>query len=435
MSDEMPRLFLTPRRVCLAEGRENVLEVLIRVQAAAADSTKTRKHLGLNLALVLDRSGSMEGYALEEAKRCAAMVIRRLRPTDRAAIVIYDQRIEVLVPSAEIADRDRFLRAIAGVYAGGSTDLHGGWLAGAREVQPHAAPDTLSRVLLLSDGQANQGVLDVMEIARDVTQLAEAGVSTSTYGLGSGFNENLMAAMALCGRGLAHYGETAEDLREPFETELDLLDAICARNLVLRVSAAPDVEVEILNDYEKLSAGGWRLPDLADGAEAWALTRIRVARPMPPLQELFSVEVAYDDLNGQSYRLSVPPLVLPVVPAAEAGATAENELMARRSAEVEASALQEQARAAVATGDWEAAKAIVDRARDLASASSWIARVVESLDALIGERDAARFGKEAKLAAVRMGRRLAATEEEAAPSAEERSYLRRRQWQGRGVKR
>ena len=433
MTDAMPRLFVTPRRPCLAGGSENVIEALVRVQAPDVDPSRSRKRLGLNLALVLDRSGSMEGRPLEEAKRSAAMVVRRLRPTDRAAIVVYDQRIGVLVPSTEIGDRERFLRAIASIRSGGQTDLHGGWLAGAGEAARHVAPDVLSRVLLLSDGQANHGLLDGREIARQVTELAGAGVSTSTYGLGNGFNEDLMAAIAHFGRGLAHYGETADDLREPFETELDLLDAICARNLVLRVYPSPGVGIGVLNDYEMLPVGGWVLPDLADAAEAWALVRLRVERPTPPAQPLFAAEVAYQDLEGRPYRLSIPPVTLPVVSAEDASAAPEEEIVVRRLAEVEAARLQEEARAAVANGDWAGAKAIVGRARALAAQSPWVGGVAESLDQLLAERDAARFAKEAKLASVRMGRRLASRVETSALDApEEPAFLRRKRWQGKG---
>jgi Ca-activated chloride channel homolog len=433
MTDPTPRLFITPRRPCLAEGSENLLEALVRIQAPDADATHARTRLRLNLALVLDRSGSMDGRPLEEAKRSAAMVVRRLRPSDRAAIVVYDQRIDVLVASAEIGDRERFLRAIAGIRSGGQTDLHGGWLAGAGEASRHVAPDVLSRVLLLSDGQANHGLLDGQEIARQVTELAEAGVSTSTYGLGNGFNEDLMAAIAHFGRGLAHYGETADDLREPFETELDLLDAICARNLVLRVYPSPGVGIGVLNDYEILRTGGFVLPDLADGAEAWALVRLRVERPTPPEQALFAAEVAYQDLEGRPYRLSIPPITLPVVSPEEASAAPEEEIVVRRLAEVEAARLQEEARAAVANGDWAGAKAIVARARALAAKSPWVGGVAESLDALVAERDAARFAKEAKLASGRMGRRLASSLEASDLDArEEPSFLRRKRWQGKG---
>jgi Ca-activated chloride channel family protein len=106
--------------------------------------------------------------------------------------------------------------------------------------------------------------------------MADAGVGTSTYGLGQGFNEELMTAMARAGRGNAYYGQTAEDLMDPFREEFDLMSALCARRLRLAVAPARGVRVEILNQYRTDAEGRTMLLDLAYGGEAWAVMRLTV---------------------------------------------------------------------------------------------------------------------------------------------------------------
>ena len=99
-------------------------------------------------------------------------------------------------------------------------------MAGAEQASINQRKADVSRVLLLSDGGANRGLTDPAKIAQACGRMAKAGVSTSTYGLGGGFNEELMSAMAEAGRGNAYYGATAADLKDPFEAEFDLLRAL-----------------------------------------------------------------------------------------------------------------------------------------------------------------------------------------------------------------
>ena len=99
--------------------------------------------------------------------------------------------------------------AINTIETGGMTNLFDGWRLGRQEVEKFKNNKSLNRILILSDGNANVGNLDIDDISRACSLAADDGVSTSTYGLGNNFNELLMLKMADSGRGKGYYGDTS----------------------------------------------------------------------------------------------------------------------------------------------------------------------------------------------------------------------------------
>jgi Ca-activated chloride channel family protein len=430
-----PTLLITPRRAALLAPHDNELDVLVRVQAPQAPA-ELPKRQPLHLALVIDRSGSMAGQPLEQAKRCAEFVLEGLLPTDRLSVVAYDDEAQTLVPAVELRDKDAVRRAIRQIDEGGRTNLHGGWLQGAETLAPHTHDRLTSRVILLSDGCANRGITEHDPIYAQCAELARAGVTTSTYGLGRSFNEELMIGMARHGLGSSYYGQTAEDLMDPFREEFALLNALCARRLHLAVTPAPGVSVKMLNDYGTAGTDAWLLPDLAFGGEAWAVVRLRVpsgsgAAADPIALAAFSVR--YTTLDGEPRTIPLQSLALPALPASAFNAIAEDELVARRAGELEVARLQGAARTAAQQGDWSAVDVALRRAERFAATNPWVAAALGELRALAARKDDVMFAKESAYSARRMSSRLAAHSEllnahDAAPSA---SYLRRKANQGK----
>jgi len=436
----LPTLLATPRRPALLAEHDNTLEVLVRLQAPDAPAELPQRN-PLHLSLVIDRSGSMSGRPLAEARRCAEFVLDGLLPTDRLALVVYDDDVDTLVPAVPVGDgREVIRRAIRQIADGGSTNLHGGWHQGVATLLPYVSPQSVSRVILLSDGCANAGLVDPQAIWQQCVEFAGAGIGTSTYGLGSGFNEELMIGMARAGHGASYYGESADDLMDPFREEFDLLNALCARRLELQIETAPGVKVTMLNDYAAAGDTAWRLPDLAYGGEAWAVLRFKVPKKLVAAGEghaagvtLGTIALRYTGIDGEPRAIQPQACALPVLPASAFGAISDDELVLRRMSELEAADLQVKARRAAMAGDWDTVMRLLRKAEKLGSDNPWIAAVVVELRKLAERRDEAMFAKASAYGSQRMQSRLAAREEIGdANVGEQATYLRRKSHQGRG---
>lgn len=429
-----PTMLITPRRAALLAGHKNELDVLVRVQAPPAP-VELSKRKPLHLAIVIDRSGSMSGQPLEEAKRCAEFVLGGLDHADRLTIVAYDNKVHTLYPPLYAVAKQTITEAIRGIDSGGSTNLHGGWFQGAENLSPHVGEDSISRVILLSDGCANQGLTDPDQIYAQCAEFARAGISTSTYGLGNDFNEDLMIGMARHGQGNSYYGRTADDLLDPFREEFDLLNALYARRLRLEVEPAPGVQVQLLNDYVEDGNLAWQLPNLAFGGEAWAVLRLRVPalEASDVAKALASVSLRYTGLDGEPRAIQPRELALAALPTAAYGAVAEDELVMRRADELAVAGLQRRARDSARSGDWNDVGLALRDAEEIGKRNPWVAVAVGELRKLANEKNAAVFAKEAAFGARRMSSRLAPCVEMLVPesSAGSPSYLRRKSAQGK----
>jgi Ca-activated chloride channel family protein len=245
-SNALPRLEIHPLKKGLPRGEPLSTKALVRLVSEAAVTEQVKQRPPIDLAIVIDRSGSMSGEPLAAALGCAANLIRGLRETDRVAVVVFDNQVNVLQPLAQVADRESVCKVLSEVRAGGSTALFAGWEEGARQLAPFTSANRTSRVILLTDGQANQGVTNADEIAAKVAELAKAGVTTSTVGLGDSFNEHLLGKMADAGEGQAHYGQRPEDLEEGFAEEFAILSRAHLRQVELRVTAGEGVVAKVL---------------------------------------------------------------------------------------------------------------------------------------------------------------------------------------------
>jgi Ca-activated chloride channel family protein len=187
----------------------------------------------INVALVLDRSGSMSGRPLESAKDAAERFISFLAPQDRLSVVAFDDTVTTLFGPAAAGNASA-VPTIRQLQPRGSTNLSGGWLRGLQLVQQQLVDGT-NRVVLLTDGQANQGVVDVGQLV-SMSGAGSAGrVSTTCIGLGPNFNEDLLEPMARAGGGNYWFVEGDDQMTAIFENEIKGLVALSAQNVEVTV--------------------------------------------------------------------------------------------------------------------------------------------------------------------------------------------------------
>jgi Ca-activated chloride channel family protein len=197
----------------------------------------------VNVAFVIDRSGSMQGSRIAQAREAAITAIRRLDQNDIASVVIFDDKIEMLVPAQPVADHNVFADRIRQVAARGSTAIYGGVTEGAHAVRKNKDNKRLNRVVLLSDGLANVGPRNPSDFETLGRDLLAEGISVSTIGLGMGYNEDLMLKLARASDGNHTFVGDATDLIQVFNKEFDDVLGSCAQTVSIDVEMNPGVRV------------------------------------------------------------------------------------------------------------------------------------------------------------------------------------------------
>lgn len=261
----------------LRGSHETYLAVTLNADAVA----KAHARPALNVAVVIDRSGSMAGEKLAHAKQAARQLLAQLGPDDRFSIISYGSDVSVVFASQKATGTAREAAGIAidRIYDDGGTNLSGGLAAGKAELLGTPEVGAISRVVLISDGMANEGVIGRDELAALAAQTAEHGVSITTIGVGLDFDERTMTSIAVSGRGNYYFVEDAAQLAQIFDSELTKLGATMATNVEVDIAPAPGVEIlEALGYPTYRTAHGVRIPvaDLHAGEQRKIVLRVRV---------------------------------------------------------------------------------------------------------------------------------------------------------------
>ncbi|NQT40466.1 MAG: VWA domain-containing protein, partial [Planctomycetes bacterium] len=198
-------------------------EAVLQVGLATPRIVKTKKMPPLNLALVIDHSGSMSGERIENLKKALLAFVGKLRDTDVVSIIGFNQEAAVLLAPTKRANLDRIHQVIETISAGGSTNMHAGLMLGYQQAREHFDKQKTNRVILLTDGIANTGVTEPERIVADSLKHNEHGVDLSTIGLGNDLNHRLLRQLAKSGRGMIHFVGDSEDIQKTFIDELDSL--------------------------------------------------------------------------------------------------------------------------------------------------------------------------------------------------------------------
>lgn len=233
----------------------------------------------MNIAIVLDRSGSMaDERKIDYAKSALATLIRQLSPQDILSVVIYDDVVEVVREAGKARNREALVRQINGIHPRGSTNLGGGLIEGLRQVSLNASKTCVNRVILFSDGLANQGITDPSALNTVARRHRHQGISVTTMGVGLDYNENLMTGLAEHGGGRYYFIESPRSIAHILGKEFESLTAILAQNATLEITLGRGFEVADVIGYTWEQKGTTcRIPlgDLSSGQTQDIIVELR----------------------------------------------------------------------------------------------------------------------------------------------------------------
>ena len=279
-------------------------EVIVQVEVEARKSDDVRR-APMNLAIVLDRSGSMEGAKLEKARQAAAMAIDKLADDDIFSLVTYDDQTDLLISPERVGGRDHReeLKArIHRIQAGGSTALHAGVVLGSKQVRRFFEKERVNRVILLSDGIANVGPSSTSALAGLGRELRGDGIAVSTIGLGDDYNEDLMTALAEASNANYYYVKDAEKLPGIFAEELGAARSLLARNIVIRIQAPDGVRLKEIVGRPDIACGDRvveiKMPELFGSEKRRFLVRCLAEGKTADAIEAAAVELNYATVSG-----------------------------------------------------------------------------------------------------------------------------------------
>lgn len=234
----------------------------VRLMLTLGGGEVKAKKTPVNLSLVIDKSGSMQGEKIAKVKEAACMIAGMLKPYDIFSLVAFNDKAEVIVPAAKGADLDGFENLITKIMATGNTNLDEGYRVGL-ELACECNGIGTSRVVILSDGQANVGQTSPVELAKLARGFREKEISTTTFGVGYDFDENLLALIAEEGGGSANFIEHPYQAAEVFREELDDLRSIVCTGTTVRFNPAQSVVSYVqLNNYPETDSQGWLIGDI-----------------------------------------------------------------------------------------------------------------------------------------------------------------------------
>ncbi len=297
--------------VAIEKDKSAYLHVLIDLKAPLVVKN-IKKRAPLNIALVIDRSGSMdEAKKLDYAIKAGKELVKALDVNDRIALVQYDSKVDVLSPLQKANNKDALIKKIEGIRANGMTFLSGGLEEGIRQLNS-TKNEGMNRVILLSDGLANEGITDAAGVSRIGSNAKERGIAVTTVGLGRDYDERLMQLLAQRGGGQYYYVRDSEDLPAFFRQELGSVANSFTKNI--RVNFKPNRSVTDYKVYGYVTSGAKEnvavaTNDLSSEEVRQILVSVRInPEKATKIQNIGTVDVSFELAadNKQSRKISLP---------------------------------------------------------------------------------------------------------------------------------
>lgn len=282
-------------------------EIFLMVKFAVPEQEMSETRPDLSLSMVLDRSGSMSSEGkMENSLDAAAYGATLLRPGDQLAVVEYDDIVTTLWPLSKVTSPQMVQEIIRTLAPRGGTNLCGGMNGGIAELKRDSS-ESLKRVILLSDGLANQGVVNPEAIASYARDAYRSGITVSTMGVGLDYNEDLMQAIAEAGGGNYFFIEDPAQIKELFAREMAGLFQTVAQNITLAVEGTEVVSsLSVVGEKKAVK----KISSLYGGAEQTVLFKIKLKSGRTGKTSLGKLKIAYSTPQSEKREELIYNLVL-----------------------------------------------------------------------------------------------------------------------------
>lgn len=319
---------------------------------------------------ILPQQQAQYSTKMSRVKDAAIKAIGLLQEDDRFGIVSFDGSVTVVMESTLATPQAKAsaIAKIKALAAGSSTALHAGWKCAAQMVCQNLDAKTVNRVLLLTDGEATDGIRDTATLAQHTSTMAEHGVTTSTFGVGDQYNETLMQRMAESGDGRYYYLEGDTNFDQMFAEEFQGMSRLYGNEARLRVHAN-DATLDFHNDLP-VTPQGWKLPNAVFEREEYYLVTLK---PSKVTKEALDFMVSYDYKHeGTTHTVSMSHQVA-VVTQKAFSLMKPNDTVAKKQLELETARAKEKAMEALDRGDYHTSKTILAASACAISGSAYAA--------------------------------------------------------------
>lgn len=278
------------------EGGKVYLQIGLQTVEQAAGMAKQP----LNVSFVFDKSGSMYGDKIEYSRIAAKKMVDQLGESDTFSLVTFDTAVDTLIAPNVGGDKEAIKFRIDGIKPGSQTNIDGGLKDGYSHVQTNYKGDRINRVILMSDGAANVGIVDPQVLGERAAAFAREGITLTTIGVGTGFNESFMTHLAKQGGGSFYFVNSAEEAQQAFVGEIQALQRTVAKNVDLNITMGEGVELVQIYGHTTKTVGQSLNVDSSDliaGQSKVILLELKVpARAAGTQQSVAKVSVNFDDI-------------------------------------------------------------------------------------------------------------------------------------------